>query len=242
MAAVLDDGSSSDERGSVLFTAWIALLLALTLPPIWLVLALAPQGAPTNRLVRRFARALLVLAGCRLRVEGLENLVKEPCAVLIANHSSYLDSVVLVAALPRDFHLVVNHLAATRPLIGTIIRKAKHLVVDRGSLRSRATCARVMIEALGDGTSLLLFPEGTRSSGGMLPFKAGTFRIAVKAGRPVLPIAVVGTGRIWPRRFRLFHRGPIAVRILPAIHPDSGARDTATRLRDAASGAIAGAL
>ena len=162
--------------------------------------------------------------------------------MLVANHSSYLDSVVLVAALPRDFRFVVNHLAATRPLIGTIIRKANYLVVDRGSLRSRAACARAMTEMLGRGTSLLLFPEGTRASRGMLPFKAGAFRAAVKTGRPVLPVAVGDTARIWPRRLGLLKRSSIAVRILPAIHADMRARDAAARLRDAAAGAIADAL
>ncbi len=228
--------------GSVLFTAWVALFLALTLPPIWLALALAPRGAPTHRLARRCARAVLGLAGCRLTVEGLENLASEPCAVLVANHSSYLDSVVLVAALPRDVRFVANHMAATWPLVGLIIRKAKHLVVDRRSQRSRAACARAMIAALRDGTSLILFPEGTRSGGGMLPFQMGAFRVAVRARRPVLPIAVVGTSRVWPRRLSLLHRSSIVVRVLPAIDADTQAGDRAARMRDAAAAAVASAV
>ena len=226
----------------MLFTAWVALLLALTLPPIWLALALAPQGAPTHRLVRRGARAVLALAGCRLTVEGLEHLKGEPCAVLVANHSSYLDSVVLAAALPRDVRFVVNHLAATRPFVGLIIRKSKHLVVDRRSQRSRSACARAMMEALRDGTSLLLFPEGRRSGGKMLPFQAGAFRAAVKARRPVIPLAVVGTARVWPRRLRLLRRSTVAVRVLPAIPPDLDVGDGAARMRDAAAAAVASAV
>lgn len=179
MSAAASRDAAPPERGSMLFTAWVVLLLALTLPPIWLALALAPRGAPTHRLVRRGARAVLVLAGCRLTFEGLEHLKREPCAVLVANHSSYLDSVVLAAALPRDVRFVVNHLVATRPFVGLIIRKSKHLVVDRRSQRSRSACARAMMEALRDGTSLLLFPEGRRSGGKMLPFQAGPFRAAV---------------------------------------------------------------
>jgi fatty-acyl-CoA synthase len=228
--------------GSVVFTVWVVVLLTLTLPPIWALLALTPQGAPTHRLVRRCARAVLALAGCRLTVEGLENIASEPCAVLVANHSSYLDSVVLVAALPRDVRFVANHMAATRPLVGLIIRKAKHLVVDRRSQRSRAACARAMIAALRDGTSLILFPEGTRSGGGLLPFQMGAFRVAVKARRPVLPVAVVGTNRVWPRRLRLLHRSAIVVRVLPAIDVDSEAGDGAARMRDAAVAAVASAV
>jgi 1-acyl-sn-glycerol-3-phosphate acyltransferase len=231
-----------DERGSLVFSLWVGLLLALALPPIWLVLALTPAGAATHRGVRRFARAVLGLSGCRLQVYGLEHLTKDPCAVLVANHSSYLDSVVLVAAIPRDCRFVANHLAATRPLIGLIIRKAGHLVVDRGSRRSRAACARAMMELLRDGTSLLLFPEGTRGGSEILPFHTGAFRAAVKTGLPVIPIAISGTRRIWPRRIRLLRRNAIVVRVLPAIHADAQTRDSAARLRDAAAGVIADAL
>ena len=162
--------------------------------------------------------------------------------MLVANHSSYLDSVVLVAAIPRDCRFVANHLAATRPLIGLIIRKAGHLVVDRGSRRSRAACARAMMELLRDGTSLLLFPEGTRAGSEILPFHTGAFRAAVKTGRPVIPIAISGTRRIWPRRIRLLRQNAIVVRVLPAIHADVQTYDSAARLRDAAAGVIANAL
>ena len=232
----------SDESGSLLFSVWVTLLLILMLPPIWLVLALVPAGAATHRLVRRFARGLLWLSGCRLQVHGLEHLKREPCAVLVANHSSYLDSVVLVAAIPRDCRFVANHLAATRPLIGLIIRKAGHVVVDRRSRRSRAACARAMMELLRGGTSLLLFPEGTRATDKVLPFHAGAFRAAVMTGRPVIPIAISGTGRILPRRIRPIRRSAVEVRVLPAIHADAKTRQSAARLRDTAAGVITAAL
>ena len=112
--------------------------------------------------------------------------------MLVANHSSYLDSVVLAAAIPRDCRFVANHMAATRPLLGLIIRKSGHLLVDRESRRSRAACARAMIELLQDGTSLVLFPEGTRAGRDVLPFRAGAFRAAFRTGRPVIPIAISG--------------------------------------------------
>jgi 1-acyl-sn-glycerol-3-phosphate acyltransferase len=161
---------------------------------------------------------------------------------MVANHSSFLDSVVLLAAVPADYRFVVNHLAATRPLVGLAIRRSGHLVVDRRSARSRAECARAMIASLEAGTSLLLFPEGTRGGDSLLPFQSGAFRTAVRTGRPVVPIAIAGTRRILPRRFRLLQRAPIHVRILPAIRPEAGTAGSATRLRDAAASAIAAAL
>jgi fatty-acyl-CoA synthase len=232
----------SDEPGSLLFTTWVALLLIVILPPAWVILAFTPPGAPTQRFVRRLTRALFRCAGCRLDVQGLEHLAREPCAVVVANHSSYLDSVVLAAAIPRDCRFVANHMAATRPMLGLIIRKSGHLVVDRGSRRSRAACARAMIDMLQNGTSLVLFPEGTRASRDVLPFHAGAFRAAVRTGRPVIPIAISGTRGIWPRRIRLLRRGAIVVRVLPAIHAVAPTQGSAARLRDAAAGVIADAL
>jgi 1-acyl-sn-glycerol-3-phosphate acyltransferase len=241
MANAAVSAQASEEGGSLLFSAWVALLLVLALPPIWLLLALAPPGATTHRLVRRFARGLLTLAGCPVRLHGGEHLTTS-CAVLVANHSSFLDSVVLVAAIPRDFRFVANHLAATRPIVGLIIRKVGHLVVDRRSHRSRAACARTMVELLRAGTSLLLFPEGKRASGDVLPFHSGAFRAAAKAGCPVIPIAIRGTRRILPRRIRLLRRSTIEVRVCPAIHVEGHTRESAARMRDAAAEVIAAAL
>jgi 1-acyl-sn-glycerol-3-phosphate acyltransferase len=233
---------ASDDRGSLLFTAWVVLLLVPIIPLVWLVLAMIPAGAAAHAFVRRSARGTLRLTGCRLRLEGLEHLARESCAVLVANHTSYLDAAVLMAAIPRNCRFVANHLAAGRPFIHAIVTKAGFLVVDRGSQRSRAECARAMIELLRDGTSLALFPEGRRASDRMLPFHAGAFRAAVKTGRPVIPIAISGTSHIWPKRIRLLRRGDITVRILPAIHADDQTRESADLLRDRVAGAIAGAL
>jgi 1-acyl-sn-glycerol-3-phosphate acyltransferase len=228
-----------DRVTPLLFSAWVGLLLVVTLPPIWVVLLFAPAGDATHTLVRRFARGLFRIAGCSLTVEGLEHLEREPCAVLVANHSSYLDSMVLVASIPRHCRFVANHLAATRPLIGLIIRKSGHLVVDRRSRQSRAACGRAMIDLLHDGRSLLLFPEGTRAADGLLPFHTGAFRVAMKAARPVIPIAISGTSHVWPKGMRLLRRGAISVRILPALHTDRRRYENATQLRDAAAAVIA---
>lgn len=242
-ARAMPDASTHDDRGSLLFSAWVSVLLAVTLPLVWVTIALAPAGDRTHRLIRRFSRALIGMSLCRLRVHGVEQLTDMPCAVLVANHSSYLDSVVLIAAIPHNCRFVVNHIASTRPLLGLIIRKAGYLVVDRGSWRSRAACGRAMTASLEVGTSLLLFPEGTRAGRtAVLPFKTGAFRAAARTGRSVVPVAITGTRRVLPRQIRLLRRGPIDVHILQAIHPDARTIEGASRLRDAAAAAIAEVL
>lgn len=161
---------------------------------------------------------------------------------MVANHSSFLDSVVLLAAIPGDYRFVANHLAARRPLLGTVIRKSGHLVVDRGSARSRAACARAMVKTLQSGTPLLLFPEGTRGRRGLLPFHMGAFRTAEKTSCPVVPVAIDGTRRMLPRDRRLLEPAPLAIHVLGAITADPSAVRRAAALRDQARAAIVTAL
>jgi 1-acyl-sn-glycerol-3-phosphate acyltransferase len=87
----------------------------------------------------------------------------------------------------------------------------------------------------------VLFPEGTRSASGLRAFKNGAFRAAVRSGRPIIPVAITGTSRILPKRFRLLQPGAIDVQILPPITPGV-ASDDAVVLRRLTADAIAGAL
>jgi fatty-acyl-CoA synthase len=235
-------GPESD-RGSVIFSVWVLVVLIVALPPLWLLLAFSPsEEQRINRLVRTWARRVVRWSGCSLNVSGTEHLAQTPCALMVANHSSFLDSVVLLAAVPSDFRFVANHVAATRPLVGLILRKAGHLVVNRGSARSRATCARAMIAALRAGRSLMVFPEGTRGAEGLLPFQMGPFRIAAAVGCAVTPVAIVGTRSILPRRIRLLRRGPISVIVLAPIAVAPSERFIATELRDRAARAMSACL
>jgi fatty-acyl-CoA synthase len=214
--------------------AFVASLVVL--PTLWLLVAFAGDAARTNRLVRRGARLLLRLGGLRLTVVGLERLPRDGSVIMVANHSSFLDTVALFAALPIDYRIVVNHVDATRPFLALVNRKAHHIVVDRTSRRSQAQCARTMIDAVERGDSLLLYPEGTRNSE-LGAFHGGAFRTAARTGRPIVPVAISGTGYVMPRKVRLMRRAPIVVTILPAIQ--SGIADD---LRDTARAAIAGAV
>jgi fatty-acyl-CoA synthase len=226
---------------SVLFSVRVLLVLTLTLPPLWLFVVVTPRRA-THRLVQRWARGIVALSGCRLRVTGLHCLPVGTGVVMVANHSSFLDSVVLLAAIPGEYWFVANHLAATRPLLGTIIRKSGYLVVDRRSVRSRSACARAMSTALEAGTSLLLFPEGTRNSNHLLPFKIGAFRAAAKTAHPVVPIAIAGTRQMLPRDFRLLEQAPLSVQVLAPITAETAGVRYAAHLRDRAHAAVAEAL
>ncbi len=235
------DSGTEDGRGSVLFTAWVAAVLLVVIPPLWIALALTGSRERSMRLVRRWARRVFAACGCHLRISGHEHLDRGCCAVIVANHSSYLDSVALLAAMACDYRFVANQRELARPFVGLVLRSGRHLVVDRRSMRSRVECARAMRDALERGTSIVVFPEGTRGSSRLQAFSNGAFRAAVKSGCPIVPVAISGTSRILPRQFRLLCRSAIEVQILPPIRPGDVAGD-AVGLRRRAADAIAGAL
>jgi 1-acyl-sn-glycerol-3-phosphate acyltransferase len=161
---------------------------------------------------------------------------------VVSNHVSMADAVFLLAALPADVQFIANHVAARYPIVGIAVRRASYFIVDRGSWRGRAECGRAMVEALTQGQSLLVFPEGTTADeGGMLPFRSGAFRAAAKSRRPIVPVVIRGTRRMFPASGRLT-RTQIDVDILPPLPTDGNGRTAVTAVRDAAAAAIAARL
>jgi 1-acyl-sn-glycerol-3-phosphate acyltransferase len=223
------------------YALWVGIVLALGLPALWAVLAAMPAGRAADRLVRAFCRLLLALAGCPVRVDGLERLDGIAPAVLAANHSSYVDSVALLAALPRalPFAFVAKRELLHTPLIATVIRKAGHLTVERFALAESVADAAAVSAALAAGTSLVVYPEGTfRRTPGLLPFRLGAFKAAVESGRPVVPIAIHGTRAILPADTRIPRPHAVRVTIGEGIRPCSSGWPEMVRLRDLTRAAI----
>jgi 1-acyl-sn-glycerol-3-phosphate acyltransferase len=219
--------------GRLAFAAYVAGWLLLTLPVLWAGAALAPDARAAGRLVRWWCRLALVLGGCRLRVEGLEHLPATGAAVLAANHASYLDAVVLLAAVPAAFRFVAKRELTAYPIIGTVIRKVGHLVVERGDPTRSAAGAERVSRALAEGLLLLVFPEGTfRRASGLLPFRLGAFKAAVEQERPVIPIAIRGTRGVLPADTWLPRPGPLAVTIGAPIVPEGTGWPAMVGLRD----------
>jgi len=179
---------------SLLFTLYVALLLTVMAPVVWLLLLVCPRGRRAAALLRWSARTLVRAAGCPIEVRGLDHLRGLPSSVVVANHESFVDSVILLAALPNDLKIAVNERLPGVPMVGTAIRKAAHLVVNRATVKSRLAGSAAMVEILRTGESLLVFPEGTTARApALLPFRLGAFAAAVGAGRPIVPIALSGT-------------------------------------------------
>jgi len=228
-------------RGLALgYTGYVGVLLLLTLPALWAHVVLLPAGRAVERLVRAWCRVALRLGGCPLRVEGLENLPPTGPAVLAANHASYIDSIVLSAALSGDFRFVAKRELVRTPLIATVIRKLGHLTVERTDLSRSVADAERVTAVLRKGASLLFFPEGTfLRQAELLPFRLGAFKAAVDVRCPVIPVTIRGTREILPADEWLLWPGPITISIGTPIRPEDGGWREMVRLRDAARAEIA---
>jgi 1-acyl-sn-glycerol-3-phosphate acyltransferase len=213
--------------------AYLGALLLITIPPLWLLVLLAPTGPATDRMARGWCRLILALSGCSLRLEGEEHLVTRGPVILAANHASYLDVVILLAALPVSFRFVAKRELLHAPLVGRVIRKVGHLTVERGQASRSVADAERVTRALREGQSVLVFPEGTflRPSR-ILPFRLGAFKSALETETPIIPIAIRGARKILPAGSWLPAPGPITVAVGGPIVPERDGWPAMVRLRD----------
>ena len=179
------------------------------------------SGRTTRRIGGAWSRILLRLLRVRVVVSGLEHVPAGP-AVYAANHASALDIFVVFGHLPVDFRIVYKRSLSLIPLVGWAIFIGGHVPIDRrNSVRARrsiATAAR----RIRAGTSVVMFPEGTRSPDGSVHrFKRGTFALAIDTGVPVVPVSLAGVKAVVPHGLTSVRPGTVGV-VLHAPVPTAG--------------------
>ena len=135
----------------------------------------------------------LATSGIRFRVAGAEQLPLDRAAVYCANHQSNVDPPLLFTALHPRMHILYKREIDRIPLLARAFRMGGFIPIDRGRKESAMRSIELGAESLRSGNSFLIFPEGTRSqTDDLLPFKKGGFIMAIKAGAPIVPVAVQG--------------------------------------------------
>jgi 1-acyl-sn-glycerol-3-phosphate acyltransferase len=224
----------------LLFTARIAIVVALTSPLLWLGLRLASQGSGAIRFTGRWARTVFRLCGVRVEVEGLEHLRGLAGGLIVSNHASYVDPLVLMTALPVDLHFVAKRGLRDYPLLGLAITRAGHVTIERGDLVRRLEGADELVARIAGDEFLVIFPEGTFTRRrGLLPFRLGAFKAAVEAKAVVLPVAIRGTRDLLRDGSWLFRVQPLWVKVGEPLRPDGSGLPEIVRLRDVARSTIA---
>ncbi|HWX42896.1 MAG TPA: lysophospholipid acyltransferase family protein [Blastocatellia bacterium] len=168
-----------------------------------LSLLLAPfdrTGAMQHWCARWWCRLIAWTIGAHIHVHGEANVRADKNYVYMANHSSLIDIPALFAYLPFQFRIMAKKELFYVPFMGWHLWTAGNFPVDRGDPRKTAHSLRRVVEGIKAGKSLAVFPEGTRSEDGRLQeFKAGAFKIALRAGVPIVPVAIRGTHELLPK-------------------------------------------
>jgi 1-acyl-sn-glycerol-3-phosphate acyltransferase len=208
------------------------------------VLLLTPSLRHRRAIVSALARLVLRLIGMPVMTRGLER-IRPPC-VVVANHASYLDGVVMVAVLPPNFSFVIKREMSAVPLAGTLLRRIGSEFIERRDRLGGARDTRRVLRLAASGQALVFFPEGTFVAEiGLLRFHIGAFVAAARANLPVIPVALRGTRACLPADRLLPRPGPIEVEVLtplPALMLAPEQRDRPRRLRDGARAALLAAL
>jgi 1-acyl-sn-glycerol-3-phosphate acyltransferase len=171
-------------------------------------------GRVQHRIARFWARAIVRAAGCPLVIRGAENLKKCPVAVYASNHTSYMDTPVIFAALPFQFRILAKKELWPIAFIGWYLDRSGQIPIDTANPHASMSSLGVGVKALRGGTSLFVFPEGGRTETGQLkPFLSGAAYLAIRAQVPLVPIALTGVYDLLPIHTRHFYPGELTLSV-----------------------------
>lgn len=175
-------------------------------------------------------------------LRGKSNIAKKQSYIIIANHQSVYDIFALYGHLGIDFKWVMKKEIKKYPGVGFGSQAVGHIFIDRSSTAEAINSINAAKQKIKGGTSVVFFPEGTRSKdGSMLPFKKGAFRLAYDLDLPILPITINGSDKVLPTNTANLFPGKIEIIIHPAIDIHKYEPDHMKDLMDDARAVIAAA-
>jgi 1-acyl-sn-glycerol-3-phosphate acyltransferase len=164
-----------------------------------------------------WSRTLLKISGVSVDIEGLDRIQATAAYVYIPNHTSFFDIFSLLAYLPVDFKFILKEELMGIPILSWGMRKAGYISISRASPAKARRSLRGAVNMIKNGTSLVIFAEGTRSYNGRLqPLKRGAFQLALASGAPIVPVAIKGSTEIMPKGSFKLKKGTIRITL---AHP-----------------------
>jgi 1-acyl-sn-glycerol-3-phosphate acyltransferase len=170
------------------------------------------RGRVQHRIARFWARSLVFFAGSSLVVRGEENLHKHAVAVYASNHTSYMDTPVVFAALPFQFRILAKKELWPIAFIGWYLDRSGQIPIDTRNPRATLSSLGLGVKALRSGMPLFVFPEGGRTPNGELQnFLSGAAYLAIRAQVPLVPIALTGVYSLLPMHTRHLYSGELTL-------------------------------
>ena len=203
------------------------------------------RGYFAHHCARAWSWLILKTTGVRVTIEGLERIVPGRTYVFVSNHQSIYDTPVVFASLPYQLRIIAKESLARFPVLGWHLRRGGHLFVDRKH-PDRAGILNRWRALVSEGLSLIIYAEGTRSADGHVArFKAGSFLLAIEAGLPIVPLAIIGTRQTMPKGRLRTEPAEVTLVIHDAIQPPplesptvQDAKALADRVHDIVSAAV----
>ena len=193
------------------------------------------RGNFGHRCARAWSWLIVKTSGVTIDVEGLEKLDRSRSYIFAANHQSIYDIPILFTSLPFQLRIISKDSIGRIPFMGWHLSRTGHVLVDRA--RPGAGVVKKMARLVAAGHSLIVFPEGTRSTDGTVArFKAGSFLIALQSQLPIVPISLIGSRHVMfrgevtvrPRHVTVIVHDPVETAGLPR----DAARELTETVRD----------
>jgi 1-acyl-sn-glycerol-3-phosphate acyltransferase len=163
-----------------------------------------------HKVARKWARILLAITGVDTRITGSANVFQDRPQIFMANHQSVFDILVVLAYIPAQFRWIAKKELFEVPVFGDALRRTGSIQIDRQDHTSAVGSIDEAARKIREGKSVMTYPEGTRSPPGQLrPFKKGVFHLALKAGVPIVPIAIIGSGEVMAKKSMRIRTGKI---------------------------------
>ena len=154
-----------------------------------------------HKMANLWAKILLLISNTKVEVIGRENILKGKPQIFMANHQSDFDILIALAHIPGQFRWIAKKELFHIPVFGAAMKNAGYIEIDRQNHEKAMQSLDEAALRIREGKSVMSFPEGTRSNNGEIKdFKQGIFHLAIKSGVPIVPVSIVGSGQIMPKR------------------------------------------
>lgn len=173
---------------------------------------IVPNGDPLVWFARPWAWSILAVSGVKVRARGLESLREIGPVLYVTNHQSHFDVLALLRVLPGQYRMIAKKELFRIPVFGWAIGAAGFISIDRANREQAIRGLDRAAQTLARGRSIVIFAEGTRSrDGSLLPFKKGGFVLAMRSGRPIVPVTISGSRAVLARDSLAVQPGPVDV-------------------------------
>jgi 1-acyl-sn-glycerol-3-phosphate acyltransferase len=200
-------------RSLIFYIALIVFTVIFSLAAIFAAL-FTRTGNLAHLVGRLWGWCMLFATGIRVQVRGLEKIVLEQSYIFAANHQSQFDIFALLGHFPVQFRWLAKQELFRIPVFGFAMKGAGYIPIDRSDRKAAFRSIDLAADRIRQGTSIVIFPEGTRSLDGKLKsFKKGGFFLAIKSGRPIVPVSITGSYRILAKGTLRVHPGTIQIAV-----------------------------